>query len=76
MAAYQSTNDAAVAAAKKAGDDAQATADTKQDKSTSMSIGAANGAWTDLTKAAGYSATGTHSLVLKEGTISWEKVSY
>ena len=76
LAAYKSTNDAAVAAAQKAGDDAQATADTKQDKSTSMSIGAANGAWTDLTKATGYSTTGTHSLVLKDGTISWEKVSY
>ena len=76
LEAYKSTNDAAVVAAKKAGDDAQATADTKQDKSTSMSIGAADGAWTDLTKATGYSTTGTHSLVLKEGKISWEKVSY
>lgn len=56
--------------------EAQATADAKQDKSTAMSIGAADGEWTDLTKASGYSTTGTHSLVLKNGTIQWEAVSY
>lgn len=61
---------AAVNAAKTAADA------TYQVKSSALSVGAANGAWTDLTKAAGYSATGTHSLVLKNGTIQWEAVSY
>ena len=49
-------------------------ANTYQVKSSAMSIGAAGGAWTDLTTVTGYSATGTHSLVLKEGKIQWEKV--
>lgn len=48
-----------------------------QVKSSKLSIGGANGAWTDLTtEAVGYNATGTYSLVLKEGQIKWEKVSY
>ena len=76
LSEYKSTNDAAVAAAKSAADAAQTTADTKQAKSTAMSIGAANGAWTDLTKATNYSKTGTFSLVLKDGNIAWEKVTY
>ena len=61
---------AAVNAAKTAADA------TYQVKSSALSVGAADGAWTDLTKAAGYSATGTHSLVLKNGTIQWEAVRY
>ncbi len=61
---------AAVNAAKSAADA------TYQVKSSALSVGAADGAWTDLTKAAGYSATGTHSLVLKNGTIQWEAVKY
>ncbi|MBR1953616.1 MAG: hypothetical protein IKA25_00895 [Alphaproteobacteria bacterium] len=61
---------AAVSAAKTAADA------TYQVKSSALSVGAADGAWTDLTKADGYSTTGTHSLVLKNGTIQWEAVSY
>lgn len=61
---------AAVNAAKDAADT------TYQVKSSALSVGAADGAWTDLTKATGYSTTGTHSLVLKNGTIQWEAVSY
>lgn len=140
LADYKTSNDAAVAAAKKAGDDAQADlnayktsnnaavakaqtdavasaktytdgeidkveaayaaadtaletslqsyadqaeADAKtygnntfQVKSSALSVGAANGAWTDLTAATGYSTTGTHSLVLKNGVIQWELVDY
>ena len=61
----------------------QAEADAKSDaagkyqvKSSNMSIGAAGGAWTDLTAVTGYSTTGTHSLVLKAGQIQWEEVKY
>ncbi len=61
---------AAVSAAKTAADA------TYQVKSSALSVGAADGAWNDLTKATGYSTTGTHSLVLKNGTIQWEAVSY
>ncbi len=61
---------AAVNAAKTAADA------TYQVKSSALSVGAAGGAWTDLTQAEGYSKTGTHSLVLKNGTIQWEAVSY
>ena len=75
--AYKQTNDKAIAAMDAAYKAADATlTNTKQDKSTAMSIGAADGAWTDLTKATGYSTTGTHSLVLKNGVIQWEKVEY
>ena len=45
-----------------------------QVKSSKMSIGGANGSWTDLTAVTGYSETGTHSLVLKGGKIQWEEV--
>ena len=71
-AAYDSKGSAAAAvnAAKTAADA------TYQVKSSALSVGAADGAWTDLTKADGYSTTGTHSLVLKNGTIQWEAVSY
>ncbi len=64
---YKTANDAAVAGVK-------ATADAAQVKSTTMSLGAANGAWTDLTTAAGYSATGTHTLSLVDGTVTWVPV--
>jgi len=78
---YQTTNNAAVAAAKKAGDDAQATADTKQAKSTAdYQLGNKDGTWTTIKSyyegLPSYCSTGTCSLVAKEGTIQWEKVSY
>lgn len=48
-----------------------------QVKSSKLSIGGAGGTWTDLTTTeVGYNATGTYSLVLKDGDIRWEKVSY
>ena len=72
---------AALAEAKSYADTAEADAKTYGDntfqvKSSALSVGAANGAWTDLTAAEGYSATGTHSLVLKNGVIQWEAVDY
>ena len=68
---------AAAAAQTAAVNAAELAADAKyQVKSSALSVGAAGGEWTDLTKAAGYSETGTHSLVLKNGTIQWEAVSY
>ena len=81
LSAYQTTNDTAVAAAKKAGDDAQATADTKQAKSTAdYQLGNKDGTWTTIKSyyegLPSYCSTGTCSLVAKEGTIQWEKVSY
>ena len=79
--AYKTTNAEAVAAAKKAGDDAQATADTKQAKSTAdYQLGNKDGTWTTIKSyyegLPSYCSTGTCSLVAKEGTIQWEKVSY
>lgn len=75
-AAYDAKG-AAAAAQTAAVDAAKTAADaTYQVKSSALSVGAAGGAWTDLTTVTGYSATGTHSLVLKNGNIQWEAVRY
>ncbi len=72
---FKTANTAAIGTAKtEAINDA---ASKYQVKSSKLSIGGANGTWTDLTTTeAGYSETGTYSLVLKDGIIQWEKVSY
>ena len=83
LESYKTSNNTAVAAAQTAADNAQdaadaaqATADAAQVKSTTMSLGAAGGVWTDLTSATvGYATDGLYTLSLDKGSIKWVKVN-
>ena len=76
-AAAAATADGKADAAQAAAEAAQQTADNKQNKSEKLSLGDEGGAWYDLTASStGYSTSGTYSLVLKDGDIKWEMVSY